>query len=222
MIFILGKPGKAFGPTEAGEIPITPTLAVSVSGTTATATVTATAGITVNLYRKATTDSVWVLAGTRTGSGTIVVSGLTEGMQYVFIAIAIDGGLYSFPSISVVISLPVSTSGSPQGFRDDGLVFLLKSDGENVVFYPDTGGSRSIRALVDRLGPQDVPGAPEGVTEIFRMTILNSSLSGISTAEINVGKSKIGVARRPGLANQERIICSIENQDRTALQIMVA
>lgn len=200
---------------------MTPVLSISLSGTTVTATITATAGITVNLYQKATTDTTWVLAGTRTGSGTITVAGLAEGMQYIFCAIEDDAGVLSFPSNPVIVSTAIGIIGDAQGF-DDGLIFLLQAKGEEVDFHPTGGGSRSILALVDRLGAQALPGVPEGSTEAFRLVVLNDDVNGISSTEINCGKNTIAIPRRFGLAKQDRMICSIESQNEVGLQILAA
>lgn len=199
------------------------TLTITLSGTTATATIVASGAVTVNLYRKATTDSTWVLAGTRTGSGTITVSGLAAGMQYIFQAIEVIGGQYQLPSNPVVVATELGFVGGSQGFGD-GLVFMLQSHGEEVDFYPAGvgGGSRAILALVERLGAQAVPGAPEGSTEVFRIMALNDPVNGISTTEINCLKSVIGVPRRPGLAKTNRVVYAIENQDEVGLEFMAA
>ncbi len=202
---------------------MTPVLSISLSGTTVTATITATAGITVKLYQKATTDPTWVLAGTRTGSGTITIAGLVEGTQYIFCAIEDNAGVLSFPSNPVIVSTAIGFVGDSQGF-DDGLIFLLQAKGEEVDFYPTGvgGGSRSILALVDRLGAQALPGVPEGSTEAFRLVVLNDDTNGISSTEINCGKSVIAIPRRWGLTKQNRMICSIENQNEVGLQILAA
>jgi hypothetical protein len=50
--------------------------------------------------------------------------------------------------------------------------------------------------------------------------VLNDPAEGISSTEINVRKSKVGLARRSGLAKQVRVIWSIENQDEAAMQIL--
>lgn len=214
--------GRGFSPATGGGStpPDPPTMSISLSGTTVTATITATVGITVNLYKKATTDSVWVLAGTRTGSGTIVVSGLSAAMQYVFVAVATDGVLYSLPTIALIVETASGFIAELAEFQSDGLAFMLASSGEEIDFYPAAGGTRSILAIVDRLGAQDIPGAPEGSTEVFRIVVLNDPAAGISTTEINVRKSKVGIARRPGLDKQVRVIWSIENQDEGAMQIL--
>jgi hypothetical protein len=199
---------------------VTPILTVSLSNTTATATITAATGALVNLYQKATTDSAWVLAGTRTGSGTIVVSGLSAAMQYVFVAVDQTGGVNSFPSNPVIVETASGFVAEAPEFQTDGLAFLLMSAGEEIDFYPAGGGTRSMLALVDRLGAQDIPGVPEGSTEVFRIMVPNSATGGISTTEINVRKSKVGVARRPGLAKQTRVIWQIENQDEAAMSLL--
>jgi hypothetical protein len=203
-----------------GGAPVTPTLSITLAGTTATATITAAVGVTINLYQKSTTGSAWVLAGTRTGSGTITVTGLSSAMQYVFVAIDQTGGVNSFPSNPVVVETASGFVGEMMGFQTDGLAFMLAACGEEIDFYPPGGGTRSILALVDRLGSQDVPGAPEGMTEVFRIVVPNDPAEGISSTEVNCRVSKIGVARRPGLAKVERTVWQIENQDEAGMSLL--
>jgi hypothetical protein len=63
---------------------IPPTLSTTLVVNTVTAEITATEGVMVDLYRYSAADEDWILAGSRPGSGTIVVSGLAYESQQVF------------------------------------------------------------------------------------------------------------------------------------------
>lgn len=62
-------------------------------------------------YKKYGT-SVWLGSNSRTGSGAVVVDGLTNGQPYVFVAYASSAGIYSLPSVPQY-GTPVSSSTPP-------------------------------------------------------------------------------------------------------------
>lgn len=77
-----------------------PTLAVvsAEDGSTVTATITAaTATDTIRLFYR-TAGAAWTTGLTRTGNGTISQTGLSDGEDYQFLALADQSGVYSMPS----------------------------------------------------------------------------------------------------------------------------
>jgi hypothetical protein len=110
------------GPTRVlrtlGQPPIptlteSPVLAVALASATAvTATVTVTGSVTVRLYYRKSTDSVWTAGSSRTGSGTISATGLTANAGYQFIAVVTSRGVFSLPSnvIAKIIEDPTAAT----------------------------------------------------------------------------------------------------------------
>jgi hypothetical protein len=195
-----------------------PVLTVSLSGLVATATITGDAEATLYLLYRSPADIDWQDGGNRVGSGDLTVSGLLANTVYTFLVYSEENGNRSLPSIPVNVQTARDTAIAAAEFATDGLVFMLMSAGEEITYYPPAGGSRRILALVDRLGPADLPG--EGSAEGIRAVILNDPIEGISSTEINVGKSMLGIPRRPGLAEVQRVVTLIENIDAVALQVL--
>jgi len=131
-------------------------------------------------------------------------------------------GIAGLPASETTTPPPSAGVNSIDQMMIDGMNMLLTLRGESIVYYPVSGSSRTILALVDRVGPQDIPELPEGTTEAFRINVLNDATLGISSAEINLRKSKVGLPRRLGLSNQTRVILAIENQNGAKLQILAA
>jgi hypothetical protein len=220
--------GRGFSPATGGGStpPDAPTLSVSLSGTTATATITATVGITVNLYKKATTDSAWVLAGTRTGSGTITVSGLAAAMQYVFAAVATDGVLYSLPSIALIVDTDpaVATVSEFDLLLPDSADVILEHFGVPMVYYPKSGGSRNIVGVLNPEPITSLPGMTGSNSPKSTIAVKNGSTGtypGISTTEIDTGGDKIAYPVRHGQTAQQRRISRIVSQDAGMLTLEV-
>jgi hypothetical protein len=108
----LGTVLRTFG-HQTGGVPAPDAPSVSVAddgtGTSLTATVTGEVGYTHNLYVKASASSIWSLAGSRFGNGTIQATGLTAGL-YSVLAVSVAGDCYSLPSNLATVRV---SSGSP-------------------------------------------------------------------------------------------------------------
>lgn len=74
-------------------------------------------------------------------------------------------------------------------------VFLLPGV-ETVTYFPRSGASRQIRAVVDRSGPEQIPGVAGGSQPRIEVLVKNNSTSGIGSDELDTGGDKIELAVR--------------------------
>lgn len=96
---------------------------------------------------------------------------------------------------------------------DATTVFVNSSDfAEAVTYVPSSGSTRSINAVVIR---QTVAQVPEGGfdTPVFEVHVANSSTSGISSSEINVGADAISMPVRIGDTATNRTIVRLVDHD---------
>lgn len=109
---------------------------------------------------------------------------------------------------------------------DSAKIFLRSDDfAETVTYYPHTGfgetpTSREIQAVVIR--NQIVASAPDGgdvIVASFEVHVLNDSVNGISSSEIDTGGDQIGIASRIGGTVKKRAILLLEDHDEGMLQI---
>lgn len=206
----------------AADAPTTPTLSVSVSGTTATATIDGDAGVTNFLVYKAAGETSWSAGGSRSGDGDIAVADLIAGVRYVFIAYSLSSGTYSTPSVAYEVLIQVSTTGAQDALLANEASMFLAQFGESVTYYPKGGGSRDIVAVVDRNPVSGLNGMPHGNSPKFVISVKNSADDGISSSEINDGGDKIGFSVRIGEAATQRRVQSIQWHDVGMLYLAVA
>ncbi len=205
----------------AADAPSTPTLTVSVSGTTATATIDGDAGVINFLVYKAANDTEWTAGGSRSGDGTIVVAGLSEGVRYTFIAYSLSSGTYSIPSVAVDILIQVSTTSVLDGLLAGEADTFLANFGESITYYPKGGSSRSIVGVVDRNPVSGVNGVPHGNTSKFVILVKNAAADGISSSEVDT-LDKIGFPNRIGRTAIQKRIQEIQWHDYGMLYLGVA
>lgn len=72
-------------------------------------------------------------------------------------------------------------------FRRSGAPGLLSHFGETITYYPGSGASRQITALVDRSQAPD-----------YYIRVLNSTATGISSAELDTGTDEVSFPLRVG------------------------
>jgi len=106
---------------------------------------------------------------------------------------------------------------------------LVAAEGEELVYKPRSGGSRTILGIVDREAPRAMAESPEGVPA-YSMTIVlvnqaapseSDGVGGISSAELDTGGDKITVALRIGGDAKDRPIAEILGQDEGMLDVGV-
>lgn len=82
-----------------------------------------------------------------------------------------------------------------------------------------TQAGRTISALVNRQGVEDLEGAPEGKAPVLHITVLNSATAGIASYEVDISGDKISVPVRLGETAQEMRITKILSQDAGMLKL---
>ncbi|MGD2093298.1 MAG: hypothetical protein PVH61_44470 [Candidatus Aminicenantes bacterium] len=90
---------------------------------------------------------------------------------------------------------------------------------DTINYYPRSGGSRSIRATLEFLGPDSIGtliGSRRPVIDIF---VKNNSSSGISSAEVDTGGDKVELPLRYGLSVRKVRIVKIMGQEKALLHL---
>lgn len=80
---------------------------------------------------------------------------------------------------------------------------------------------RSILAIVDRLGPEDVPQPGGWNAPAFEVVVANDATTGISSSEIDTGSDVVLLDVMIGEGGQERQIVRVMEQDGGALKLWV-
>lgn len=91
--------------------------------------------------------------------------------------------------------------------------------GETVTYLPAGGGSRSIKAIVDREMPAGLPGVTNVHTSVCFIEVANDVTVGISTAELNTGGDKVSLKVRINEIAQQRRIVRLIKQDEDMIRL---
>ena len=132
------------------------------------------------------------------------------------------GNIISIATFGIFIS-PDSWSGSTTAATPSDLAGYFLEDSwlepEEVEYFPHTGASRRIKALVDRNPNQTIPGMERGSGFHIVITCANSATAGVDSSTVEKGLDTIGVAPRIGMAEQQRVIERIISQDDVLLTL---
>lgn len=84
--------------------------------------------------------------------------------------------------------------------KEDMATVFCNSDefAETVTYKPRGGGTRAIKAVVDRNPPAYKGPSGKIVTPVLAIRVPNSATTGISSAELDTGGDKVSVAKRIG------------------------
>lgn len=202
--------------------PSTPGLSIVTGDGSVTATISGDGGVTHYLKYKGTGHSSWQDGGSRSGDGTLVVSGLKNDVPYIFIAYSRNGqGPVSLPAVAKLATLIDDTSNDFDELLEDTVSQFLDEFAEDIKYLPAGGGQREIRAIIDREPPTDLDGAPHGQAPRCTITVANNSTTGISSSEIDTGGDKVELAMRMGETVQQRRITKIASQDAGMMTLEV-
>jgi len=91
--------------------------------------------------------------------------------------------------------------------------------GETVTYYPASGGSREITAVVKRQPPEILEGSIRGHSPVLIVFVENDATTGIASTEIDIGGDEIQVPLRVGDTSSRRRITQIRNQDAGMLEL---
>jgi len=97
--------------------------------------------------------------------------------------------------------------------EDDASLFVSTSDfGETVVYRTRSGTARSISAVVFRQVAEAIEDESRSLT-VFEVHVINSTSTGISPTEIDLGGDTLDLADRVGKTARPRSIIQITEQD---------
>jgi len=100
--------------------------------------------------------------------------------------------------------------------------FFLLPGAETVKYYPSSGDSRQISAVVSRGDPAGLPGVDGGSYVICGVLVKNDAAAGISSEKIDTGGDKIELAKRVGETAVKMRITKIIDQDAGMMLLAVA
>jgi len=209
------------GVLSAPSRPSQPTLALVAGTNSVVATITGDSGVTHYLYYKSGSDTEWQTGGNRTGNGTITVTGLSDDVPYIFAAYSQKAnGVVSLPAAAILTLAAVVTNQLYDILADTAADFLTEF-GEQIEYLPAGGGSRSIKAIVDREPPAELDGMPGAHATRTTITVANNSTTGISSSEINLGGDKVEVSVRINETARQKRITGIISQDNGMMTLEV-
>jgi len=204
--------------------PTAPSLSISLSTTTATVTIDSDAGVTNYVKYKGSGDTTWQDGGDRSGDGDVAVADLDYNIPYIFVAYSkTAGGLYSTPSVAVIVTLAESgdTSTFEDAFVAEAANTIEMMGYELITYLPAGGGSREIKAIIDYEGIDGLGGAPHGKSYTIEISVVNNSTTGISSSELDTGGDKVTIPKRIGETAANRRITKIIEQDEGILTLEV-
>jgi len=113
------------------------------------------------------------------------------------------------------------------GLSTDALLFLTQF-GQEITYYPRSGGSRVILGIIDWSPPAPVDGAPAGMGKIITVSVANSGTSvddddvgGILASAIDTGGDKLELPLREGATATQRRITKMPVQDAGMLKFTI-
>lgn len=198
--------------------PTAPTLsAVQLTDTSIRATIDGDAGVTNNLWYMAESDLAFTFSDSRSGDGTLDITGLVTGTKYFLIAQSDNGNSLSVFSNQIAVTLlSTATTTTPTG---DAAIYLNEFGSAIVGIYKPSGDSnRSILYILDYMEPEDLAG---GLAPMIKISVANSSVFGISTDEVDLSSDKIAIAVRIGESAQDRRILEIVTQDDSMVTYLI-
>lgn len=97
----------------------------------------------------------------------------------------------------------------------DALTVFTSTDdfAEAVTYYPRSGSSRSINAVVLREQIATLAEDGDTVAPVWQIHVANDATSGISSAELNLGGDQLGFPPRDGKDAERRTITQLLTQD---------
>lgn len=200
--------------------PAAPSMSVAAGSGSVVATIDGAAGVT-NYLRYRGNHSTWQDGGSRSGDGTITVTGLSNDVPYIFEAYSASGGLVSLSSPAVAVTLAETVENDYDDLLVDTAPLFMDEFGETVIYKPRGGGSRTITAIVNRPAAGRIDGLPHGTGPHLTIDVYNDSSTGISAAELDTGGDKVNLAVRWGDTPQDRVISKLAGQDAGFIRLEV-
>lgn len=198
--------------------PSQPTISITSGSGSVVVTIIGTAGATHHLLYRGN-DAEWQDGGSRVGDGDITVSGLSNNVNYFFMAYSEYGGLVSLASNAVDVTMTETADNDFDTILDDTASIWLEKFGETITYLPGSGGSRSILAIVNRPEASKISGLPHGSGAALIIEVANDVTTGISAAEVDRGRDKVQLPERFGDAVKTKRITNILAQDAGMIKL---
>jgi len=90
---------------------------------------------------------------------------------------------------------------------------------DTVTYRPRSGGTRSIKAIIDYPGPEAIGTLAGGSRPVLDIYMENNSVRGITSAEVDTGGDKLDLPMRYGLSAKRLRIIEIAAQDKSILHL---
>jgi len=173
------------------------------------------------LYRKPNAIT-WTDGGDRAGDGTIVVSGLDYNVGYIFCGYSDINDFISTPTQAIEVLMVEDTDNVIDSLQTGASApAAMEAFGVPATYKPLGGGSRSIKARIIREGHPSMDGVPNSSSALMRIIVLNDTVTGISSSELDTGGDKITMPIRRGKVAMDRKIKKILNQDAGSMMLEV-
>jgi hypothetical protein len=91
--------------------------------------------------------------------------------------------------------------------------FFLLPGAETVTYFPVSGASRRIKAVVTRSEAEPIAAIAGGARPVFEVLVKNDSAEGIASDLLDTGGDKIKMGKRVNNRPQQLRILEILNQD---------
>ncbi len=96
---------------------------------------------------------------------------------------------------------------------------MLACGGQTIVYTPRGGVNRSIEAIVDYPGPEEIRRGTGGARPHVEILVRNNSTTGIGSREVDRGGDKVALPVRYGRAAITLRIVGIISQDEAMLTL---
>ena len=136
------------GPT-GGVLPNAPTITAADDGDgdAITVTIAGDAGVTNQVYYKLASATAWSDGGSRSGDGTVQITGLTDQAVYDVIVQAADGDYLSIPSAVATVRVTGGSAITPAGLYSLPLHYLRLTLAGSATFQGWVGAANAAEAL---------------------------------------------------------------------------
>jgi hypothetical protein len=151
----------------------------------------------------------------------VVISGLVDGIPYVFTAFSVaDVGTNSEPAPVLIVTLSGDAASQMAGLLDETADLFLQEFGEPIKYRPRGGGIRDISAILNYGQPEGIA-APHGNAPLSSIEVANDPVKGISSSEVDKGGDEVLVPVRIGQDPEWRPITKILSQDAGMMSLEV-
>lgn len=99
--------------------------------------------------------------------------------------------------------------------------FFLLPDTETITYFPASGSSRQIKAVVDRPGPEQIGDFSGVQRDSIEILVRNSSAYGIASTEVDTGGDKVQIGIRVNRRPIMMRIVEILGQDAGMVNLKV-